>query len=249
MGKICGAMLLSLAALSTPAYADQAADVAKILDAAIKASGGDALAKIKDVYGIAKFTVTQNGAAQVSFVEAWYEQNRQRTLTFDQNHLPLGIEVVNGDEGWFGQVGSEIPTMNAEMLAANKDQINATWASNLATLKGKEYKFSLLGDIDVNGHKAAGILVERAKYQPLKFYFDKQTHMFVKLQFKYSDVEPDKTTQYNQELTYSDFRDVGGIKTPFKIEVFWDGKKVGEGEMQKQVFYDKPQSDSLFNQP
>lgn len=249
MGRFCGAILISLAAIATTAHADQPADATAILDAAIKAAGGDKLAAVKDDYAIAKITFTENGMTSVSFMEAWFEEHRERTLMFDQDHAPTETDVVNGSEGWTQGFGAPTETMSPAMLASQQDLIYASWATNLVPLKGSEYKLSTLDEIDVNGKRAVGLLVEREKFPALKMYFDKQTYLLAKLVDKFTEVEPDKTTVHDQECVYSDYRDCDGIQGPFKLDVSWDGKKVGVYELQKQIYFDKPQSDKLFEKP
>ncbi len=248
MHRFIAASLLSILAACATARADQRADATAIVDAAIKAAGGDKVANLKDYHFIAKDTSTQNGTTQIIYTDAWYEEHRERTITFDQDHIPTQIEVVNGDGGWTRDNGETHP-MDEKSLAATREVIFDGWVTNVGPLKSKDYKLSVLDEIDVNGRKAVGLLVEHEKFQPVKLYFDKQTSLLAKLVNKYTDVEADKTTVYNQECIYSDYRDAGGVKTAFRLDVTWDGKKVSTFEIQKQTFFVKPQNDELFEKP
>jgi 3',5'-cyclic AMP phosphodiesterase CpdA len=232
------------------AAADQP-DAAAILDAAIKAHGGEAaLGKIVGFYVKLKISPVQSAQSDTWYYEEWFERDKERDLSFDKSLVPLNTEVVNGNDGWSQDWGQPTDTMNADTLSSRQEGIHENFVTtNLVALKGKEYKLSILPEIEIGGRKANGILVECEKRVPLKFYFDKETHLLAELRNKIKDVEPDKTTDHDQQCIYSDYRDVQGTRQPFKMEVLWDGAKTSDMFASQQKISEKPFDKRLFEKP
>lgn len=251
MSRLFLGIAILIAARGGVVRADDQSDATAILDAAINAHGGEAaLGKFVGYYGKDKATSDDNGTTSVTFYESWFTPDKERTVTFDRDNVRTEIEVVTGAEGWTSTLDGSAEKMGAELLTSKQDMIYMSWVTTtFVPLKGKQYTLSVLDETDVAGHKAVGILVRREKHVPLKLYFDKETHLLAKLQCKVKDVEPGKTTEYDQECIFSDYRDLQGTKQPFKFEQILDGAKVGDYVIQELKLYDKPLDEKLFVKP
>ena len=98
--------LVVLITLSLPlinaARADDAADARAILDEAIKAHGGEAaLGKFVAMYYKVKGTEF-DGDMKTPLSFEWFFQgdDKETTISYDENDKVTDVEVVNGKEGW-----------------------------------------------------------------------------------------------------------------------------------------------------
>ena len=99
----------------------------------------------------------------------------------------------------------------------------------------------------VAGRKAEGILIAHDKHRPLRFYFDKATHLLVKCErtLKKSESENEGT----EETVWSDFREIQGTKQAMKASILWDGVEVSDAKTTELKFYEKSLDAKLFARP
>jgi hypothetical protein len=117
----------------------------------------------------------------------------------------------------------------------------------LFPLQAKEFHLSVLDGTDVEGRNAVGILVKHEKHEPLKLYFDKESHLFVKLQHNYKNLDDGKV--YDEECIASDYRNVQETKQPFKFKFLWNKETVFDFVVTEFKLYDKPLDEKLFAKP
>jgi hypothetical protein len=240
------AFALSLVGL---AHANDQADAKVILDAAIKAHGGEAvLSKFTAVHSKTKGSWHDGDKKTPVSYESFYDgSDKSRLLSFDEDNKLTSIEAINGKNGWEKDGDQETETLSGEKLESLRENNYVNWVTMLFPLGAKEFHLSILDEIEVGGRKAVGILVKHEKHDPVRLYFDKETHLFVKLQRKYKNVDDGKV--YDEECIVSDYRSVQDTKQPFKIEVLWDKETIFDVVMTEFKLYDRPLDEKLFMKP
>jgi hypothetical protein len=186
------------------ARADDQAEAKAILDVGIKAQGGEAaLSRFNRVHGKSKGTWYDGDKKTPMSYESFFDgRNKSRILSFDEDNKLRSIEVINGKDVWEKDEDQETEKLSGERLKDRLEFIYVCWATQLFPLKTQEFHLSLVDETEVGGRKAVGILVKHERHDPLKLYFDKETHLLVKVQGKYKN--PDDGKEYDQECVYSD---------------------------------------------
>jgi outer membrane lipoprotein-sorting protein len=251
---VCLAAVLAVAACGT-ARADDQADLRKVIDKAIKATGGEEkLAKYKaesfkmkgKFYGMGDEGIEYTGEWQVQppdkfRVQVDGEVGGQKVNFFTQ--------VVNGNKVWrkgFNEETQEVT--DKDDLTEIKEQFNAREVESLLPLvKGKEYQLASLGDVKVNDKPAVGIRVSRKGFRDVNLFFDKDKGLLVKVETIVKDQMTGGKEQ-TQEETLSDFKEVNGITHPMKLAINRDGKKYVDGEITEIEFKEKL-DDAVFAKP
>jgi hypothetical protein len=231
------------------AHADDAADARAILDQAIKAHGGEAtLGKFVAMYFKVKGTEF-DGDMKTPISFEWFFQgdDKETGISYDENDKVIDVEVVNGKEGWTKDSSRMTEAMSKERIESRQEEIYLNWATMFVPLKGEGYRLSALGETEVAGRKALGILVRHDKHTPLNLYFDKETHLLVKHLQKRKGEDDGK--EFTNEGVYSDYRTVQDTKQPFRAEISWDGVKTAELKVVEMKLYDKPLDEKLFAKP
>ena len=88
--------------------------------------------------------------------------------------------VVNGDKGW-QSAGGPAMALGAERLREIRNEMYVLWLTTLTPLKKDDVQLSPLPDIKVHGEAAAGIKATSKGHPDVKLYFDKKTHLLVKV--------------------------------------------------------------------
>jgi hypothetical protein len=243
-----GAVVLAVA-LSPVASADDHADARAILDAGIKAQGGEAiLSRFTAVHSKTKGNWHDGGEKTPVSYESFFDgSDKSRILSFDEDNKLTSIEVINGKEGWEKDDDQVTETLSGVKLDSRRENVYVNWVSQLFPLKEKEFHLSVLDEINVKGRSAVGILVKHEKHEPVKLYFDKESHLFVKLQHKFKNVDDGK--EYDEECFVSDYRSVQETKQPFKVEVLWNKEMIFDVVVTETKMYDKPLDEKLFLKP
>jgi hypothetical protein len=249
MRKAFIALVLTTFAIAHVARADDEADARAILDRAIKAHGGEAaLGKFVAMY----YKVKGNefdGDMKTPISFEWFFQgdDKETIISYDENDKVTDVEIVNGNEGWEKDARRVTEEMSKEKIESRQEDIYLNWATMFVPLKGKGYQLSPLGETDVAGRKAIGILVRHDKHADLKFYFDRETHLLAKHERKLKNSDDGK--EHTEECLYSDFRTVQDVQQPFKVEGLSDGVKEAEFKVVEMKLYDKPLDEKLFSKP
>jgi hypothetical protein len=245
---LIGMMFVALLSLRT-ARADDQADARVIVDEAMKAQGGEAaLSKFTGAYFKVKGTNFE-GENKTPTAFEWFleERDKMRAVMLDENGKTAEVEVVNGKEGWSKHSENATEPLTEDRLKENLEMCYLNWATSLFPLKAADFRLSVVGESDVAGQKAVGILVKRDKHDPLTLYFDKQNHLLVKYQRRLKSAEAPQVV--NEEALFSDYKDVQGTKQAFKVEVFWDDHKVSDLTIAEIKLFEKPMDEKLFAKP
>jgi hypothetical protein len=218
---ICGLVL----AIAPRAVAGEQEDALALVEQAIKAHGGaDALTKAQ--------TLVRTGVGSVSvpdkpqpFTDEWtWHLPDQLRFSIEVDKKFRIITVVNGDKGW-QNTGGQTMELTGELLRERRDEMYVLWLATLTPLKKDDVKLSLLPEIKVNDEPAVGVQAKsKAAPDGINLYFDKKTHLLVKIQrrARQSGVAVDK------EYVYSDHKEFDGVKLPTKLVELINGRKFSE---------------------
>jgi hypothetical protein len=225
---------LALLALSAAAAARaEAPDEPKaLLEKAIKARGGaEALTKYPALTAKYKGRFHQAGRA-IEYTEIMMTQpgcyRAELTLTVGQRELTF-VDVLNGDKGWTLRQG-KTQEMSKEQVGRLRRLLSTGKLQRLVDLRGKEYQLSHLGEIKVDDRPAVGIRVEREGERPVNLYFDKESWLLVKAEFR-AQGPMGETQEVLVEVYPRDYKKVGDILVAHKTDTHRDGKLYEEKEL------------------
>jgi hypothetical protein len=237
---VVGGLLL---AWSGPAWSGEDAAAKDVVAKAIKAMGGEAnLAKQKAI------TWTETGT--------YYGMGKGLPFTGKYavrmpDHFRMEIEgvftlVIAGDKGWT-HAGGETKEMTDEQLATQKNDHRAGFIASVLPLKDKAFSLTTLTATKVDDRPAVGIKVTRKDYPEVKLYFDAETHLLVKSEWRTKAAE-----QQNKEVTaamyYSKYKEIDGAKIPTHLVMKRDGKLFVDATVEDHKAVGKL-ADSVFAKP
>ncbi len=217
---------------------------AQVLDKYVAALGGAAkLATLKSWTATGTSLGYEGLGGGGSFEIYAQAPDKRTTMIVFKNHPERGdsARAYNGTVGWFKQPraavpeyqlrGSELDGMRVDALMSFPGQIKAS-------LRSLRTNTADLGDHDaevVQGSGPNGYLVT--------MYFDKKTNLLVRtVRFSKSPVGHVPT-----QIDYDDYREVDGIKFPFKYTYSWlDGR---DAFQIKEVKVNVPIDESIFGRP
>ncbi|MGE3805072.1 MAG: hypothetical protein AB7K24_10410 [Gemmataceae bacterium] len=224
--RYCGFALGLLLVVSANFVPAQDADKTRaVIDKALKAMGGEAkLEKFKAQTWKEKGTYYGMGDGLPytgTYAIQWPYQ-------FKMEITDVFTTVLNGDKGWIKSMG-ETMEMTKEQVAEQRENQYAGWVTTLAPLKDKAYQLSLLKESKVGDRPAVGIKVAHKDHRDVSLFFDKESGLLIKSEFRTKSQEQGGK-EVLQEMYYSDYKEVEGIKIPSKIKILRDGKKFVEAE-------------------
>jgi hypothetical protein len=221
-----------VAACGGPARAADDKDTQAILDKAMQALGGkDKLSKIHagswKSDGIIIIGGNDNKFSSQTTVQGLNQFRQEFKGEFGGNEVK-GVTVVNGDKGWrkFGDMEME---MDADALANQKRNIYLTVIPMVLTpLTGAAFKVEPADTTKVGDKPAVGIKVTPPDGKEFTLYFDKESGLPVKQVAKVVGFNGD---EFTQETTYSDYKEMDGIKKATKVESKRNGEKFIEQKL------------------
>jgi hypothetical protein len=220
------AVALALGLSGSVARADDAADTKAVVDKAIKALGGEeALAKAKNATWKSKTTITFNGAdnegTTVSTMQGVDHFRQEIEGQFGGNKFK-GVTVLAGDKG-ARKFGDNRADFDKAALANQKRTVYLTVIPiTLLDLRSKDFKLEPAGELKVDDKPAVGIKVTGPDMKDFKLYFDKDSGLPVRMVANAPGFQGD---EYMQETTFSDYKEMGGIKKATKVVSKRNGEK------------------------
>jgi hypothetical protein len=219
-----------------------------LLEAAIKAHGGaDKLAKASRIIRKGTGVVTAFGKDMPFTDDLQAVLPNQLYFRVEAGNAPNTARlafVINGDKGWQdnGGVFSELPDDRVKEMLEEAHVLEAM--SLVPLMKDPGNQFTLLAEEKVNDSPAVGILIKNKAHTDLKVYFDKKSHLLIKIarHAKEAGVDVDK------EYLYSEHKEVDGIQMPFKIVEKINGRKYTELNASSLKFPEKIDG-AVFKQP
>ena len=223
MRKLATAMLMGGFVLAfTPfVFAADQEDAAAIVDQAIKAHGGaDALNKAQTMVRSGAGTMTTFDTT-VPFTDEWIMKLPDKLrMAVDFNNKARVTTVLNGDKGWQA-AGGKTMELSADHLREQRTELYVLWLTTLTPLKKDDIKLSTLPEIKVNGEPATGVKATSKNKPDVKLYFDKKTHLLVKVERTVREAG----IAVNKADVYSNYKDFDGVKLPTKQVLFLSGRK------------------------
>ncbi len=201
-------------------------DATAVVDKAVKALGGeDQLGKMKTVSWKAKGTITFNGSdnpvTTTTIMQGLDHSRMEMEGEFGGNEVK-GVILLAGDKGSMTFGGNQ-SDMDKDAVANQKQLIYLSVVPiTILPLKDKAFKTETIDETTVDDKPALGIKVTAPDGKDFKLYFDKETGLPVRLVAK---VHGFMGEEYTQETTFSDYKDVGGIKKAMKVVSKRDGEK------------------------
>jgi len=203
-----------------------APSVDQILDKYVQALGGtQRLAGVTSFVAKGTYEGFDTSDEKVP-VELFAKAPAQRTIVV---HLPEGdsVRTYDGRTGWMTSTGTLLPLpvlllSGGELDGARLDAVLSFPAEIKGAYKNWRTGFpaTTIDDNAVDIVQATG-----ADNMPVKLYFDKKSGLLVRL-MRYSEtpigINP-------TQIDYADYRDVAGVKMPFRYIVTWtDGRSTTE---------------------
>ena len=252
MRAIARACLLSGAALAVavPARADDQADARKIIDKAITAHGGaEALAKNPastskmkgKFYGMGE-GIDFTGTFSMHPPDRFYFEIKMTIM----NQAFTLVQAMKGDKGWVSLNGM-VQDLPKEGVAEIHEGLHVHELGRLVCLTGKDYKLSTLGEVKVDNKPALGIHVEFKGRRDVNLFFDKETGLLVKTETRAKDAMMGDQ-EFTAENYLREYKKVGAVMVPQKVEIRRDGKLFVEGETTEYTTSEKL-DDALFAKP
>ncbi|HMF13799.1 MAG TPA: hypothetical protein VKE94_15880 [Gemmataceae bacterium] len=231
------------------ARADEQADLQKIIDKAIKAQGADKVDKTKKANTFKIKGVVHVMGMDLDFTGdfEFQEPDKIRTvqeLTVMGNEIKV-VTVVNGDKGWSNIMGNTME-LGKDALESAKEDFYAGKVTDLTALKEKGYKLGTLAGKKIDDRETVGISVTHEGHKDIFLFFDKETGMLLAAERQAKD--PMGGEEFKQETRFGNYKEVDGVKRPFKINILRNGEKFVEAEVTDYKVLDKL-DDSLFAKP
>lgn len=250
---LAASCVLALFVAVTPVRADDEADaraMKELIAKAIKATGGkDVLTKYKAGTNKLKGNIYLMGMTIPFTGETVYQTPNRLRVEVDVEVAGKSyktIQVFNAGKGWFSLNG-KVMKMTKDMLNEGKQQLYTGAVTRLVMLNDKGYKLSPLGEAKVGGRDAVGVRVQHTGFRDVSLYFDKKTHLLVKMETRGKDLTAGDT-EFTSETYYSDYKKVEGMQVPHKVVVKRDGKDFLDGEVTEAKPAEKL-DDSVFAMP
>jgi len=218
--------LAVLALLLQPA-ALRAETAKEIIEKAIEAHGGAANLK-KCTCGVvtAKGTLLLSGMEVTVEDETTYQLPNQLkdALTMDFKGKKITVITVFNDGKAKLTVDNRPMPLNDAQKAELKTTLRLQEMSDLyPLLDEKKFEISLLDKADkVGGKEVVGILVKSNQMKDVRMFFDKKTHVLLKMERKGLSPEGKEVDQAQVALEHEK---IDGVLYPTKFETFMDGKK------------------------
>jgi hypothetical protein len=246
MRKILSLTLVvaGLLALTPHLRADDRADALAVIEDAIKAHGGaDALAKAQ--------SFTRTGVGTVSgFGDKEMPMTDELTVSLpDRSRVAIEIDkkvklvaVLNGDKGWESN-GGPGTAATAARVQEMAEEMYVLWLTTLTPLKKNDYLLKVLPEKKVGDKPAVGVGAAAKGRPDVKLYFDKESHLLVKVEREAIQ----GGQKLDKEYLFGDYKDVDGVQLPRRLTEIINGKKLVE--IKTAVYKLHKPDDAAFAKP
>src|SRR5580765_422364 len=186
----------------------RAQDPAKIADQYVKAAGvSKLLSKIQTMTLEGTFTNTADGKSGTYTFDTKLPNRYYSELVVGDKNL---IEAYNGKSAWHHNAAGELGTL----LGQDGLQLEAAssyYNSRFLNLKKDKLALAFVGHAQVRGKDALQVEITAPTGVKREAFFDPQTHLIVR--------DAGALGGVSEEIFYDDYRAVGGVKVPYKIEL------------------------------
>ena len=214
-----------------------------LLAAARAATGGAALMKVKDYTTVGEIKVeTPQGPMAIKFEGT---MNLGGKL-LQKMQTPMGEMTMgyDGKTGWM-RMGQQTQDLPGSQAAEAEASFFRETILLLQKFEDATYAVQALGPADVDGKKVEGVAVsDPARKLQVKVFIDPATNLIVGKQFVAAIMGPPAET----EETYSDYREVAGVRMPFKT-VARQGGKTRTDSTATEIKINPAVDDSAYKKP
>jgi len=228
----------------------QATNADAILDKAIHALGGEEkLSQIKAATWKTKGTISFGDHAnqvRTQWTVQGLDHLRHEFEAEVGDNQVKGINVVAGDKGWRQFADNRMELGQDAVAHLKQHAYLAVIQIAILPLRSQQFKVEVASDVNINGQPAAGIRAIGPDGKEFKFYFDKDTGLPVRLVATVADFDGN---EYTQETTFSQYRQIDGIKKATKIELKRDGRPFQEHELTEFRILDKVNPETFSTTP
>jgi hypothetical protein len=249
MTRFLVAVLVSTFAVACGTARADEQEAKAVVDKAIKAMGGEeklAKAEIIDWSGQTKMTFNDNTNEFKSHVTAKGLTHFRSEMDGEFNGNAFkGMIVLAKDKAWrkFGENQTEL---EGDALTNQKRNVYLQIIpATLVALKNKEFKLESTADEKVGDKPCAVVKVTAPDGKNFTLYFDKESGLPVKLTALVAGFQGNEA---EQETTFNNYKDFGGIKKATKVETKRDGRTFMEQEITNFKVLDKVDADT-FDEP
>ncbi len=223
MRMLLGLLFVLVGALPS-LRADDGADALAIVDDAIKAHGGaDALTKAQSFTRKGTGHIFPSDKPMTVTEELTVNLPGQMRLAADVQGAGKILLVLNGDKGWRSQ-GGAADELGGERLKELADEAYVLWLTTLVPLKKDGVMLKPLPEIKVGDKPAVGVAINAKDHSTVKLYFDKTSHLLVKVEREAKQAG----STVNKEYLYEDYKKTDGVQLPGKITELVNGAKFSE---------------------
>jgi hypothetical protein len=242
-------------AVASRLHADDNAAIKAVIDKAIQAVGGETkLAEIKGALWKSKLTYEGPvGKIEVTGDYTVQLPDRARVEVSDLANAKRlrRLLVVNGARGW-ERTGDLTHDMPKEML---EDSQEANYHTELTliplALRNSKLRLARLPEVKVGDRAAVGLKVSHPNHREVRLYYDKENGQLLKSETHERRWGKDGKAikEVIVEAFYSDYRDVDGVRLPFKSRNLQDGKPYVDMEMTEVKWLKEKLEDRVFGRP
>jgi photosynthetic reaction center cytochrome c subunit len=162
-------------------------------------------------------------------------------------HLPSGdnVTVYDGQQGWSSAPGRPLREMSSFDIASAQLDADPQFPADARQVfrELRVEREEKLGDLTLGGHATYVIVGAREGQPPTRLYFDEQSGLLLReVRYAESPLGLNPT-----QIDYADYRDQGGVKTPFQWTI---SQPRGRSTIQiEQMQHNAPIDDSKFAKP
>jgi hypothetical protein len=217
------------------------AEAEAIIKKAIEAHGGENnLAKYKTFRVVFKITLKEDTGDTSIREEAFYQYPNKVKAVSDFDQVTI-TSVFDGTQAWTKVKTPNILTSKAlagPELEEKKESVYRSWIMDtIPYLKQPGFQVTALGESQVNGQAALGIKISSTGHRDVKFFYDKNTGLMVKMDTEIWSEADKKLVRY--ESYYEDYKLLHGVKIATKHIGYLNGKKTSQAFLTDLEFLDK----------
>ncbi len=203
-----------------------AADMAKgkeIVANVVNALGGiDRLKAVKTIVSDARSLInTPMGRVDVGVVAYQVFPGKLRQdMSTPQGEFSF---VFDGEAAYVVSTMGSQP-LPPEMSRSMKDAVFRDIIPLFIHLTESDASVQFVGNEEINGEPTSILLMKQQSGEPLRVYISNNTHYVVKYAFRDSD----QGVIVDKERYYSDYREIGGVKIPYRLDEHVNGNLASE---------------------
>lgn len=213
---LCAGCFLALLPLAASGRrADDQAELKSLVKKVIEAHGGDKLLEIKAATVKSKVTAP-DGRVFTSTASVQAPHQFRVVIEEQGGRAEKTVHAMNGKTCTCQENGRDVKLdeEGRKKIAQLGHRLNLSVL--ISSLKNESYKLEPLGDSQVGDHTVEGVKVIREGHHDISMYFDKKSHLLVKLKTRTKFSKNGEEVPL--EADYSEYKDVQGCMLPMKVK-------------------------------